>query len=45
MDSALFWLWNMVAARKFVRYAAFVLLRGCGKLEFERTVYGFSLTS
>ena len=29
--------------KKSVRYAVFVLLRGCGKLEFKRNVYGFSL--
>ena len=34
----------MVAARKSVRYTVFVLLRGCGKSEFKRTVYGFSHT-
>ena len=44
MDSALFWMRNTVAAGKLVRYTVFVLLRDCRKLEFKRTVYGFSLT-
>ena len=31
--------------KKISAVYGFMLLRGCGKLEFKRTVYGFSLTS
>ena len=45
MDSASFWMQNTAAAKKSLQHTVFTLLGGCGKLEFKRTVYGFSLTN
>ena len=45
MDAAIFWMRNTVSVRNSVRYAVFRLQRGCGKVEFKRTVTGFSLAS
>ena len=36
---------RLLQENRFLKITVFVLLRGCGKLEFKRTVYGFSLTS